>query len=123
MCTMPAKKFWPSLCQFKKKKKSVLYCHHDYRLHYERYFLGGKFQNSKLFCHFYYIHRTFTSGYLCTIALTLFIHVEFLEYLSFKQFKLIVEMTRIESGVTIPKGLFTLYVNVKKVTAKIFWPP
>jgi hypothetical protein len=29
-------------------------------------------------------------------------------------------MTRIESGVTIPKGLFTLYLNVKKVTAKIF---
>jgi hypothetical protein len=41
----------------------------------------------------------------------------------FKQFKLIVKMTRIESGVTIPKGLFTLYLNVKKVTAKIFWPP
>jgi preprotein translocase subunit SecE len=55
-------------------------------------------------------------------ALILFIHVKFLEYLSFKQFKLIVKMTRIESGVTIPKGLFTLYLNVKKVTAKIFWP-
>jgi hypothetical protein len=50
-----------------------------------------------------------------TIALILFIHVGFLEYLSFKQFKLIVKMTRIESGVTIPKGLFTLYLNVKKV--------
>jgi hypothetical protein len=60
---------------------------------------------------------------ICTIALILFIHVGFLEYLSFKQFKLIVKMTRIESGVTIPKGLFTLYLNVKKVTAKIFWPP
>jgi hypothetical protein len=47
----------------------------------------------------------------------------FLEYLTFKQFKLIVKMTRIESGVTIPKGLFTLYLNAKKVTAKIFWPP
>jgi preprotein translocase subunit SecE len=69
------------------------------------------------------LHRTFTSGYLCTIALILFIHVGFLEYLSFKQFKLIVKMTRIESGVTIPEGLFTLYLNVKKVTAKIFWPP
>jgi hypothetical protein len=45
------------------------------------------------------------------------------EYLSFKQFKLIVKMTRIESGVTNPKGLFTLYLKVKKVTAKIFWPP
>jgi hypothetical protein len=66
------------------------------------------------------LHRTFTSGYLCTIALILFIHVGFLEYLSFKQFKLIVKMTRIESGVTIPKGLFTLYLIVKKVTAKIF---
>jgi hypothetical protein len=70
-----------------------------------------------------------TSGFLqlestlCTIALILFIHVGFLEYLSFKQFKLIVKLTRIESGVTIPKGLFTLYLNVKKVTAKIFWPP
>jgi hypothetical protein len=30
-----------------------------------------------------------------------------LEYLSFKQYKLIVKMTRIGSGVTIPKGLFT----------------
>jgi hypothetical protein len=93
-------------------------------------FLGGKFQNSKLFCHFL-LHRTFTSGYLCTTALILFIHVEFLEYLSFKQFKLIgriticmhVKMTRMESGVTIHKDLFTLYVNVKIVTAKIFWPP
>jgi hypothetical protein len=61
--------------------------------------------------------------YLCTIALILFIHVGFLEYLSFKQFKLIVKMTRIESGVTIPKGLFTPSLNVKVVTAKIFWPP
>jgi hypothetical protein len=69
------------------------------------------------------LHRTFTLGYLCTIALISFIHVEFLEYLSFKQFKLIVKLKRIESGVTIPKGLFTLYLNVKKVTAKIFWPP
>jgi hypothetical protein len=43
--------------------------------------------------------------------------------LSFKQFKLIVKMTRIGSGVTIPKGLFTLDLYVKKVTAKIFWPP
>jgi preprotein translocase subunit SecE len=42
---------------------------------------------------------------------------------SFKQFKLVVKMTRIESEVTISKGLVTLYLNVKKVTAKIFWPP
>jgi hypothetical protein len=69
------------------------------------------------------LHRTFTSGYLCTIALILFIHVGFLEYLSFKRFKLLVKLTRIKSGVTIPKGLFTHYLNVKKVTAKIFWPP
>jgi hypothetical protein len=34
-----------------------------------------------------------------------------------------VKMTRIESGVTLPKDLFTLYVNVKMVTVKIFWPP
>jgi hypothetical protein len=32
-------------------------------------------------------------------------------------------MTRIESGVTVPKDLFTLYMNVKIVTAKIFWLP
>jgi hypothetical protein len=41
----------------------------------------------------------------------------------FKQFKLIVKLTRIESGVTIRTGLFTLYLNVKEVMAKIFWPP
>jgi hypothetical protein len=70
----------------------------------------------------FWVYLRFTSGYLCTIALILFIHVGFLEYLSFKQLKLIVKMTRIESGVTVPKGLFTLYLNVKKVTAKIFWP-
>jgi hypothetical protein len=101
------------VCQLKKKKKisSVLYCHHDYRLDYERYFLGGK---SKLNITLSFIlHRTFTSGYLCTIVLILFIHVGFVEYLSFKQFKLIVKMTRIERGVTIPKGLFTLYLNVE----------
>jgi hypothetical protein len=42
------------VCQFKKKNviRTLLY-HHDYRLDYERYFWGGKFQNSKLFCHFY----------------------------------------------------------------------
>jgi hypothetical protein len=27
------------------------------RLDYERYFLSGKFQNSKLFCYFYYTER------------------------------------------------------------------
>jgi hypothetical protein len=32
-----------------------------------------------------------------------------------------VKMTRIENGVTVPKGLFTLYVNAKIVTAKIFF--
>jgi hypothetical protein len=58
-----------------------------------------------------------------SLRLILFIQVGVLEYLSFKQFKLIVKMTRIESGVTIPKGLFTLYLNVKKVRVKIFWPP
>jgi hypothetical protein len=34
-----------------------------------------------------------------------------------------IKMTRIESRVTVSKDLFTLYVNVKIVTAKIFWPP
>jgi hypothetical protein len=32
-------------------------------------------------------------------------------------------MTRIESGVTVSKGLLTNYGDVKIVTAKIFWPP
>jgi hypothetical protein len=41
---------------------------------------------------------------VCTIALILFNHFGFLEYLSFKQFKLYAKMTKIESGVTIPKG-------------------
>jgi hypothetical protein len=33
-----------------------------------------------------------------------------------------VKMTRIESGVTVPKGLFTLYMNVKivSVTHSVF---
>jgi hypothetical protein len=52
---MPAKKCWPSLSVNSKKK--IVIRHHDYRLDYERYFLGGKFQNSKLFCHFYYTER------------------------------------------------------------------
>jgi hypothetical protein len=69
------------------------------------------------------LHRTFTFGYLCTTALILFIHVGFLEYLCFKKFKLVVKMTRIESGVRVSKGLFTIYGNVKIVTAKNFWPP
>jgi hypothetical protein len=60
-----------------------------HRLDYERF----------VFFLSFLLHRTFTSGYLCTIALILFIHVGFLEYLSFKQFKLIV---KIESEVTIP---------------------
>jgi hypothetical protein len=33
-----------------------------------------------------------------------------------------VKMTRIESGITVPKDLFTLYLNVKIVTVKNFWP-
>jgi hypothetical protein len=31
-----------------------------------------------------------------------------------------VKITRIESGVAVPKDLFTLYVNVKTVTATIY---
>jgi hypothetical protein len=73
----------------------------------------------------YFVISTTQNVYLrlSTIALILFIHVGFLEYLSFKQFKLIVKMTRIESGDTVSKGLFTIYGNVKMVTAKNFWPP
>jgi hypothetical protein len=35
----------------------MLHCHYDW------HFLGGKFQNLQLFCHFL-LHKTFTSGYL-----------------------------------------------------------
>jgi hypothetical protein len=34
-----------------------------------------------------------------------------------------VKIRRIESGVMVPEGLFTLHMNVKIVMAKIFWPP
>jgi hypothetical protein len=49
--TMPAKKILPSFCHFKKNETHtyIPYCHYDYRLDYGWYFLGGKFQNSKLF--------------------------------------------------------------------------
>jgi hypothetical protein len=43
------------VCQFKKKNCNpyfIVIMIIDYRLDYKRYFLGGKFQNSKLFCHF-----------------------------------------------------------------------
>jgi hypothetical protein len=62
------------------------YCHYDYCLDYDWYFLGGKFQNDHSF-------STTQNVYLCTTALMLFIHVGFLEYLSFKQFKLIGRIT------------------------------
>jgi hypothetical protein len=51
--------------------QKILACHYDYRLDNDWYFLGGKFQNAKLFCHFL-LHRTFTLGYLCTIGSTEF---------------------------------------------------
>jgi hypothetical protein len=64
---MPAKKILAVIvCQFKKKKN----CNPYFIvimitvLIMNVIFLGGKFQNSKLCCHFYYVHRTFTSGYL-----------------------------------------------------------
>jgi hypothetical protein len=48
-------------CHFKKNVIHTLLSltHYDYRLDYDRIFLGGKFQNSKLFCHFL-LDRTFT---------------------------------------------------------------
>jgi hypothetical protein len=65
------------------------------------------------------LFHTFAAHCMYT-ALILFIHVGILEYLSFKQFlidwqnnNMHVKMTRIESVVTVPKDLFTLYVNVK----------
>jgi hypothetical protein len=55
---MPAKKFWPSL-SVNSQNQIVIHTllSSCYRLDYECYFLGGKFQNSKLFCHFYYTER------------------------------------------------------------------
>jgi hypothetical protein len=55
------------VCQFKKKINCNPYfivIMIRYRLDYERYFLGGKFQNSKLFCHFYYTERLFQVIYV-----------------------------------------------------------
>jgi hypothetical protein len=42
------------LCRPKNQNVNHTYCHYDYRLDYECYFLGAKFQNSKLFYHFCY---------------------------------------------------------------------
>jgi hypothetical protein len=69
------KNFSRNFLSFQKKMQFMLY-YRDYDWH----FLGGKFPNLKLYCHFL-LHSTFTSGYLCTIALILFIHVGFLEYI------------------------------------------
>jgi hypothetical protein len=101
------------VCQFKKKKKNcnpyfIVIMITVLIMNVIFWVVNFKTQNLS-----FLLHRKFTSGYLCTIALILFIHIGFLKYLSFKQFKLIVKMTTIESGVTIPKGLFTLYLNVK----------
>jgi preprotein translocase subunit SecE len=120
-CTMADKKFWPSLSVNSKKNCNpyfIVIMITVLIMNVIFWVVNFKTQN-------YFVISTAQNVYLrlCTIALILFIHVGFLEYLSFKQFKLIVNLTRIESGVTIPKGLFTLYLNVKKVTAKIFWPP
>jgi hypothetical protein len=110
------------VCQFKKKKCNLYFIVIMITvLIMNVIFWVVNFKTQNYFVIYsFLLHRTFTSGYLCTIALILFIHVGFLEYLSFKQFKLIVKMTRIESGVTIPKGLFTLYLNVKKEGTKYF---
>jgi hypothetical protein len=48
------------VCQFKKKNSNpyfIVIVISDYRLDYERYFLSGKFQNSKLFYYFDYTER------------------------------------------------------------------
>jgi hypothetical protein len=111
---MADKKFWPSLSVNSKKKKKncnpyfIVIMITVLIMNVIFWVVNFKTQNLS-----FLLHRKFTSGYLCTIALILFIHIGFLKYLSFKQFKLIVKMTTIESGVTIPKGLFTLYLNVK----------
>jgi preprotein translocase subunit SecE len=121
---MPAKKFWPSLSVNSKKKKNcnpyfivimitvlimnVIFWVVNFKT--QNYFVISTTQNIYLRLSMYDCSNFV---YSCRIF----------EYLSFKQFKFIVKMTRIESGFTFPKGLFTLYLNVKKVTAKIFWPP
>jgi hypothetical protein len=64
----------------------------------------------------YFVISTTQNVYL---RLSMYYCSNFVYSCRFKQFKLIVKMTRIETGVTIPKSLFTLYLNVKKMTAKI----
>jgi hypothetical protein len=108
-CTMPATKFWPSLSVL---IMNVIFWMVNFKT--QNYFVISTTQN---------VYRRL-SMYDCSK----FVHSCRIFGISelqtcFKQFKLIVKLTRFESGVTIPKGLFTLYLNVKQVTDKIFWPP
>jgi preprotein translocase subunit SecE len=121
---MPAKKFWPSLSVNSKKKNcnpyfivimitvlimNVVFWVVNFKT--QNYFVISSTQNVYLRLSMYDCSNFVYSCWIFGIS----------ELQT--QFKLIVKMTRIESGVTISKGLFTLYLNVKKVTAQIFWPP
>jgi preprotein translocase subunit SecE len=126
MCTIPAKKFWPSLSVNSKKQNcnpyfivimitvlimNVICWVVNFKT--QNYFVISTTQNVYLRLSMYDCSNFVHSCRIFGIS----------ELLSSKQFKLIVKMTRIESRVTIAKGLFTLFLNVKKVTAKILWPP
>jgi hypothetical protein len=78
--------------------------------------------NFKTIIHFL-LRRRFTSIYLCTTALMLFIHRifgTFELYTVWQNKNMHVKMTRIEGGVTVRKGLFILDGNVEIMTANIF---
>jgi hypothetical protein len=81
---------------------------YDYRLDYDWIFWVGNFKTRNYFVHSCLI---FGISELSTVLI------------AWQNNNMHVKMTRIESGVTLPKDLFTLYVNVKMVTVKIFWPP
>jgi hypothetical protein len=84
-CTMPATKFWPSLSVNSKKKIVICTLLSSWLPSWLwTLFFGWWILKLKIILSFL-LHRTFTAGYLCTIALILFIHVGFLGYLSFKR--------------------------------------
>jgi hypothetical protein len=102
------------VCQFKKKKKNcnpyfIVIMITVLIMNVIFWVVNFKTQN-------YFVISTTQNVYL---RLSMYYCSNFVYSCRFKQFKLIVKMTRIETGVTIPKSLFTLYLNVKKVTAKI----
>jgi preprotein translocase subunit SecE len=114
---MPAKKCWLSLSVNSKKKKNC-----------NRYFIVIMITVLIMNVIFWVVNFKTQNYFVISTTQNVYLRLSIHSCRIFgisrlQQFKLIVKMTRLESGVTIPKGLFTLYLNVKKVTAKIFWPP